>query len=495
MKIAVTGAYGQLGGELCRQLGADAIPLDIDTLDLTDGQAVFDRMLAMGPDAIVNCAAYTQVDKAESEPQRCRAVNATAVEHLARACGALDCPLVQISTDYVFGAACPKPRPWRENDPPLPQGVYARTKLEGEQAAAHHPKHLIVRTCGLYARPSDPRAANFVRTMLRLGSARPELRIVSDQHCTPTYVPHLARAIMFLVGGANGRPAPWGTYHATNTGETTWHAFAAEIFRQAEMTVKLHPITTAEYGAPAARPSYSVLDTSAYRQLGGPADARLESSAGRVFCGMERVAGAIAGRKSNLEPLVASMPEILLLCEYATMNGGERSMLATLDGVRAAGFTPIVMAPSNGPLADALMAAGIELLPFEFSCGRRGPPASGSAARRIVGGPVSASAGAIARQQPGHGTIVGTGGGAHAAAQLEPSARHRPSQRPGRGRCQLPRAAAGRFARHTRVSRGRRTGGGKKRTWFTTASILRSSALDRQPVTCIGSLGCPLRVN
>ena len=107
MKIVVTGAYGQLGGELSRQLGADAIPLDIDTLDLTDGQAVVDRMVALRPAAIINCAAYTQVDKAETDAEKCRAVNATAVEHLARACALLDCPLVQISTDYVFGAVCP----------------------------------------------------------------------------------------------------------------------------------------------------------------------------------------------------------------------------------------------------------------------------------------------------------------------------------------------------------------------------------------------------
>jgi dTDP-4-dehydrorhamnose reductase len=271
MKIAVTGAYGQLGGELCRQLGHDAIPLDIDTLDLTDCRAVLDRMLGLKPKAIINCAAYTQVDKAENEPEKCRAVNATAVDYLAQACLRLDCPLVQISTDYVFGAANRKARPWRESAPTSPQGVYARTKLEGEQAAARHPQHLIVRTCGLYARPADARAVNFVRTMLRLGSARPELRIVADQHCTPTYVPHLARAILFLVGANGGRPAPWGTYHLTNAGQTTWFDFATEIFRQAGMNIALHPITTAEYGAPAARPSYSVLDTTAYHRLGGPA--------------------------------------------------------------------------------------------------------------------------------------------------------------------------------------------------------------------------------
>ena len=283
MKIVVTGAYGQLGGELCRQLGAEAIALDIDTLDLTDGPAAIERLLALGPEAIVNCAAYTQVDKAESAPERCRAVNSTAVEYLAQACGRLDCPLVQISTDYVFGAAAAAPRPWREDDPPSPQGVYARTKLEGEQAARRHPKHLIVRTCGLYARPSDSRAANFVRTMLRLGASRPELRIVADQHCTPTYVPHLARAIAFLVGASGGRPAPWGIYHVTNAGQTTWFNFAAEIFRQAGMEVALRPITTAEYGAPAARPSYSVLDTVAYHRLGGPPMADWKAALAEYF--------------------------------------------------------------------------------------------------------------------------------------------------------------------------------------------------------------------
>jgi dTDP-4-dehydrorhamnose reductase len=293
MTIVVTGAYGQLGGELCRQLGPAAIPLDIDTLDLTDGPATIERIAAIKPEAVINCAAYTAVDKAETEPEKCRAVNVEAVAHLVQACRQLDCPLVQISTDYVFGAAVPSPRPLREDDPCQPQGVYARTKLEGELAAAKHPKHFILRTCGLYARPSDPRAINFVKTMLRLGAERSELRVVDDQHCTPTFVPHLARAILFLLGTggkpcgaavsaaqASGTPAPqsltskpvpWGTYHVTNTGEATWREFAAEIFRQAGMRVAIRPISTAEYGAPAARPSYSVLDTSAYHRLGGPA--------------------------------------------------------------------------------------------------------------------------------------------------------------------------------------------------------------------------------
>lgn len=283
MSIVITGAYGQLGSELCRQLGDRATGLDIDSLDLTDPRAVLERMLALRPEAIVNCAAYTLVDKAEEQPETCRAVNVAAVEHLVRACGELDCPLVQISTDYVFGTAPASPRPWREDDPPSPQGVYARTKFDGERAAARHPKHFIIRTCGLYARASDQRASNFVRTMLRLGGTRSELGVVDDQRCTPTYIPHLARAVLFLLGEA-GSTVPWGTYHVTNGGETTWRQLAIEIFRLAEMQVVVRPISTAEYGAPAPRPSYSVLDTEAYRRLGGPPMPDWKAALAEYFC-------------------------------------------------------------------------------------------------------------------------------------------------------------------------------------------------------------------
>ena len=139
------------------------MPIDIDTLDLTHGPAVRKALAELKPAMVINCAAYTRVDQAESEPEVCRAVNATAVGHLADACGRLDCPLVQISTDYVFGGPADHGRPHREDDPTSPQGVYARTKLEGELAAAQHAKHLIVRTCGLYARPSHQQAQNFVQ--------------------------------------------------------------------------------------------------------------------------------------------------------------------------------------------------------------------------------------------------------------------------------------------------------------------------------------------
>jgi len=271
-----------LGSELCRQIGSSAIPLDIDVLDLTDAGAVVGKILSLRPDVVINCAAYTQVDKAETEPQRAEAVNAMAVKNLATACEKLDCALVQISTDYVFGGDrvqgpgfgvhdSSAERPYREDDLPRPQSVYARTKLAGERAAAKWKKHIIVRSCGLYARQSDRCAHNFVKTMLGLGRTRSEVRVVADQHCTPSYVPHVARAVLFLTGAATNKPAPWGVYHVTNTGATTWHEFATEIFRQAAMNVSVVAITSAEYSSAAVRPGYSVLDTAAYHRLRGPA--------------------------------------------------------------------------------------------------------------------------------------------------------------------------------------------------------------------------------
>jgi dTDP-4-dehydrorhamnose reductase len=270
MQIAVTGARGQLGGELCRQLENRAIPLDHAALDVTDGLAVQQTLRRLKPAAVIHCAAYNRVDQAETQPDTCWAVNVAAVQHLVRVCDELDCPLVHVSSNYVFGGGVDPGRPFREDDPPAPQGVYARSKLEGEQVAARHRQHLIVRTCGLYARPGDQRAQSFLSTMLRLGGQGGNVGVVSDQCCTPSYVPHVARAILFLVGATAPRPAPWGIYHVTNGGSATWYEFAAELFRQAGVEVVLRPITTAEYGAAAPRPSYSVLDTTAYQRLGGP---------------------------------------------------------------------------------------------------------------------------------------------------------------------------------------------------------------------------------
>jgi dTDP-4-dehydrorhamnose reductase len=240
-------------------------------LDLTDRRQVRKVLAALQPEAIINCAAYTMVDRAEEEPRVCRAINAEAVRYLAEAAREADCPLVQVSTDYVFGDPVMVGRPLVESDSPKPQNVYARTKLEGEQCAAKWAKHYIIRTCGLYG--ISPRKNNFVETMLRLSAQRDRLGVVNDQHCTPTYVAHLARAILYLLGTSR-----FGTYHLVNAGATTWYDFAAEIFRQARVSVRLDPITTAEFPALAARPRYSVLDISKYHALDGPRMPRWEAA-------------------------------------------------------------------------------------------------------------------------------------------------------------------------------------------------------------------------
>jgi len=264
MAIVITGSQGQLGSELCRQLGAEAVGLDLPDFDLTVPGRVLAAVAAIRPQAVINTAAYTLVDRAEKEPEACRAVNVGGVAHLAEACRGADCTLVEISTDYVFGEDSRRETPYRETDEPGPLGVYARSKLDAERLAAGWEKHLVVRTCGLYGRPGPRSPGNFVETMLRLAAAGKPLRVVDDQRCTPSYVPHVARAIVFLLK-ARAR----GIYHAVNSGETTWCRFAAELFRLAGEEVPIEAITTADYGSPAPRPAYSVLDTGKYHALAG----------------------------------------------------------------------------------------------------------------------------------------------------------------------------------------------------------------------------------
>ncbi len=273
-KIVIIGAEGQLGAELCRQLGPMALPLTRQQLDITDarqtelvlGQMRSDAMTAdIG--AVINTAAYTNVDLAEQLHDECRRVNVDGVSNLAKACNQHNLSLVQISSDYVFGAArASQPRPYREDDPTAPQGEYAKSKLAGELAAAQASRHLILRTCGLYGPRSKPTQGNFVDTMLRLGRERDHLRVVDDQTCSPSYIVDVAQATLFLV-----QSQAQGVFHVVNQGGTTWFEFAREIFRLAHFEVVVEPISTAQYNAPAPRPSYSVLDTAKYDGLRGPA--------------------------------------------------------------------------------------------------------------------------------------------------------------------------------------------------------------------------------
>ena len=283
IRVLLTGAAGQVGGELARALAgrAEVTAHDRRTLDLSDGKAIARAVRDAKPAVILNAAAYTAVDKAESEEEAAAAVNATAPGILAqeaKTCGAL---LVHYSTDYVFDGT--KKSPYVETDPTAPLGAYGRTKLEGERAiAASGCDHLILRTSWVFAAHGQ----NFVRTMLRLGATRPELRVVADQRGSPTSARDLARATLRILAdegaltpaGLQRVRGAGGIYHATAAGVTTWHAFAQQIFSDWAwrnggrfVAPRVLPITTAEYPTPARRPAWSVLSNEKLLRVFGVA--------------------------------------------------------------------------------------------------------------------------------------------------------------------------------------------------------------------------------
>ena len=258
MRIAVIGADGQLGTALKGRLQGATIPLGRDALDIADAASVADVIARLQLDFVINAAAYNFVDRAEDESDRAAAVNVLGPRHVAETCAGLDIPVVHVSTDYVFGKDAERRIPYTESDLPGPLSEYARSKLTGESVVREIcPKHFVVRTCGLYGRASSAGKGNFVKTMLRLGRERGAVSVVDDQWCTPTSAADLADAIAGLISTNQ-----YGLYHATNAGSTTWFGFAAEIFRLADITVEMKPITTAQFGARAGRPAYSVLDSS-----------------------------------------------------------------------------------------------------------------------------------------------------------------------------------------------------------------------------------------
>lgn len=251
MKIVVTGASGQLGREVAVQ-GKDVHELILvghADLDICDGQAVKAFFVKHKPDAIINCAAYTNVDQAESDFDGAFRVNVIGTQNLASACLEAGAKLVHVSTDYVFdgsGSAC-----YREYDQVSPLGVYGKTKCIGENMVREIlGRHYIMRTAWLYGEGN-----NFVRTMLRLAKTNDTLRVVNDQIGTPTSTVDLAKAIFKLLASDS-----YGTYHATCQGQCSWYDFAVEIFRQADKKITVIPVNSNEFPRPAKRPAYSVLD-------------------------------------------------------------------------------------------------------------------------------------------------------------------------------------------------------------------------------------------
>ena len=262
MNILITGCNGQLGNEM--QLLEKENPqhtyfnTDVAELDITDQQAIERFVDEHAIDGIVNCAAYTAVDKAEANETLCQLLNAEAPAYLAHAVGRRGGWMVQISTDYVFDGT--KHTPYVEDDDTCPNSVYGRTKLVGEiNVQKLCERSMIIRTAWLYSTFGN----NFVKTMIRLGKEKPELGVIFDQIGTPTYARDLARIIMTAIEQGI-RP---GIYHFSNEGVTSWYDFTKAIHRLAGITTcRVRPLHTAEYPTPAARPHYSVLDKTKIKQ-------------------------------------------------------------------------------------------------------------------------------------------------------------------------------------------------------------------------------------
>ena len=257
MNVLVTGANGQLGSEIQNNTHriSNYYFSDADSLDITDAQAIRAFVQQHAINLIVNCAAYTNVDKAEDDCATAEAINHTAVAHLASVCKEFQLPLIHISTDYVFGGT--KNTPYSETDTTQPLGVYGRTKLAGEQAIQNSGiEHLIIRTSWLY---SLRFGNNFVKTIQRLSGERPQLKVVADQVGTPTNAADLANFIVQAIENAWYR-GKREVYHFSNEGVCSWYDFAVAIVAASGNVCEVLPCTSAEFPSKVTRPSYSVLD-------------------------------------------------------------------------------------------------------------------------------------------------------------------------------------------------------------------------------------------
>lgn len=264
--ILVTGAHGQLGNELKvvskHFYGYDFIFTDIDTLDLTNLQQTEEFIKSTSPDWIINCAAYNQVDKAESEPEVAMLVNGTAVKNITDVIKGSECRFIHISSDYVYDGTSNVP--YNENSNPNPASAYGRSKLAGEKFALLHHGSMIIRTSWLYSSFGK----NFVKTILSHAKEKDSLKVVFDQTGTPTYAADLAGAIMSIVTGVirNQFALNAGIYNYSNEGVCTWYDFATEIIHEAGLTCQVNPVHSEDYQTAATRPVYSVMDKTKIKE-------------------------------------------------------------------------------------------------------------------------------------------------------------------------------------------------------------------------------------
>ncbi len=264
-KILITGAGGQVGLEMVRQApdyGFTPIGLTRAELDIVDAARVMQTVKDMAPALLVNCAAYTQVDKAETDVEQAHAVNGTGAKNLALACQAMHIPIFHLSTDYVFDGN--KTGQYLETDTPNPTSIYGATKLAGEQAVmAHCAQYIILRTAWVYGVDGH----NFIKTMLDIGMKRDHVSVVTDQFGSPTFARDIARTLLKIAQISQSRAhVASGIYHYTGAGITNWYGFAQVVFKELEtqtnIQLKLNPVTTQDYPSQAKRPKNSVLDTT-----------------------------------------------------------------------------------------------------------------------------------------------------------------------------------------------------------------------------------------
>ena len=270
IKVLVTGANGQLGSEISKITGQfpemEFSFTDVAELDITDSEKVAEFLNAFKPEYLVNCAAYTNVDKAETDVALATLLNATAVGILAEQTAKTGCRIIHISTDYVFNGQ--GPRPYKEDDQVDPQSAYGVTKLEGEVLCRKfNPENLIIRTSWLYSAFGN----NFVKTMVRLGNEKPEIGVIADQIGTPTNAADLALAILTIISSVKSGNKPFvsGTYHYSNEGVASWYDFTKAIFEIAGINCLVKPIASEDYPSPVQRPPYSIMNKSKIKLIFG----------------------------------------------------------------------------------------------------------------------------------------------------------------------------------------------------------------------------------